>query len=606
MLNKKLFYRIGIAWVVCLSILAGAGHLTLAQVDGDVYLPLTMKNYPFTPSAPALNPISNGDGDGSYTVSWSSSEGANTYTLEEDDSDTFSSPTTVYEGTSTSKEISGRDIGTYYYRVMASNVSASSAWSHVESVEVTAALAECPQAGVWRGTTSQGRRVYFSVQNSPQCQIESDSLVFGWDTYGTGCYYDAYTRFYVPFEIIDGHFDASNVSDKLDELTGTFTSPNMVEGSFSVSYTVTSPYIRTCTASGTWDAQPIRGVDGEIYAIQILNDGDILIGGNFSQVNQTARNNIARLNPDGTLDGNFSADVNSYVYSIAQQADGKILIGGSISHVNGQVVNGIARLNDNGSLDNSFNSDIISINTSAWAHIYTMDVLSDGDILVGGEFDEVDGQERNYVARLNPDGSLDSNFNANLDMSYYIVNSIAVDEDMVYIAGEFVAGDDYWTGPRNLARLSLVDGSLDESFEAEIEDLTLWEVKQIGVQPDGKIIVLHSNHIVRLNQDGTADASFSGPSLDAFPITLAIQANGKILVGGWFSDFVIQLESNGTQNLTFNPDPNNGVLALALQSDGKILMGGEFTRIGAEVRHGIARLNPDGSVDTTFDPGLND
>jgi hypothetical protein len=67
---------------------------------------------------------------------------------------------------------------------------------------------------------------------------------------------------------------------------------------------------------------------------------------------------------------------------------------------------------------------------------------------------------------------------------------------------------------------------------------------------------------------------------------------------------VVQLESNGTQNLTFNPDPNNGVLALVIQPDGKILIGGEFTRIGEEVRHGIARLNPDGSVDTTFDPGL--
>lgn len=603
MIRKKSFFRIGITLVICLGILAGAGNLTLAQVDaGGLYLPLMMKDYPFTPLAPTLNPISNVDGDGSYTVSWSFSEGAGTYTLQEDDSGAFTSPTIVYAGTSTSEGISGRGMGTYYYRVLASNAYASSGWSNVESVDVSVALAECPQAGEWRGTTSQDKEVSFSVQNSPQCQIESDSLVFGWDTYGTGCYYDAYTRFYVPFEIINGSFDASNVSDRLDELTGTFTSPDMVTGNFLVSYTVTSPYIRTCEASGTWDAQPLRGVDGEIYAIYVLNDGDILIGGMFTQFNQTERNYIARLNPDGTLDENFSPDVNSYVYSITQQADGKILIGGSFDAVNGQLRPGIARLNDNGSLDTSFNPVITRTDSSLNARMYTMVVLTDSDLMVGGEFNEVEGQARNYVARLNPDGSLDANFNASLDWGDSIVNSIAVDGEMVYIAGEFVAGD-YWTGSRNLARFSLVDGSLDASFDAEIVDLTVWEVEQIGVQPDGKIMVLHSNNILRLNHDGTADASFQGPALDAGPITLAIQDNGNVLVGGWFSDFVIQLESNGSQNPAFNPDPNNAVLALTIQPDGKILIGGEFTKIGGEVRHGIARLNPDGSVDTTFDPG---
>ena len=603
---KYLIQRLGFALIISMLIIASADTVTDAQVNNewDVYLPLIMKNYPITPLTPVLNPISNQDGNGSYSVSWSSSEGASTYLLQEDDNANFSSPMDLYEGSSTSKEISGRDIGTYHYRVMATNSYASSGWSNVESVAVTVALPECPQAGQWRGLTSQEESVSFIVQDSPQCQIKAGSLNFGWDTYGSGCYYDANTTFNIPFDIINDKFDASNISDRLDALEGTFTSKSMVEGSFLVNYTVITPFTRTCTASGTWDAQPIHGVTGDIYAIQVLNDGDILIGGSFSHVNQTERHNIARLNPDGTLDGDFNTDVNSYVYSIAQQADGKILIGGSIGDVNGQVVNGIARLNGNGSLDTSFNSDIISINTGPWAHIYTMDVLSDGDILVGGEFDEVDGQERNYVAKLNPDGSLDANFNANIDYGYtFIVNAITVSGNLIYIGGEFVAGEDYWTSPHNLVRLN-PDGSLDESFNAQgLEDITVWEVNQIGVQADDKIIVLHSDNIVRLNQDGTVDTSFLGPSVDAFPLTLAIQDNGKILVGGWFSDHLLQLESNGTQNPTFNPDLNNGVLALVIQPDGKILIAGGFTRIDEDVRHGIARLNPDGSVDTTFDPG---
>ncbi len=606
MQTKNSISSLVIVLIICLSMLAATSSLSQAQLNGEffIYLPLVMKNYPITPLVPILNTIDNEDGNGSYTIIWNSSEGATTYILQEDDNANFSSPTDIYEGSGTSVEITGMDIGTYYYRVKALISYASSEWSNIVSVAVTVALPDCPTAGIWRGTTSQEESVYFSVQNSPQCQIVSGSLSFGWDTYGTGCYYDAYTTFNVPFEIIDDKFDASNVSDKLDELTGTFTSPNMVEGSFLVSYIVTSPYVRSCTASGTWDAQPIHGVNGDIYAIHVLNDGDILIGGRFSRVNQTERNNIARLNPDGTLDENFITDVESYVYSITQQADGKILIGGSIGEVNGQLTpSSIARLNDDGSLDSSFNPVITRTDSSLTARIYSMVILTDSDILVGGEFNEVDGQERNYVARLNPDGSLDTTFNASIETdSSFIVNSIAVDGVLVYIGGDFGVGD-WWTGPRNLARLSLNDGSLDESFDAELEELSTWEVKQIGVQPDHKIIVLHSNNIVRLNQDGTADTSFYVPSVDAFPLTLAIQDNGKILVGGWFSDHVFQLESNGTQNPTFNPDPNNGVLALVIQPDGKILIGGEFTRIGEEVRHGIARLNTDGSVDTTFDPG---
>jgi uncharacterized delta-60 repeat protein len=575
-------------------------HGAEVLADSTAYLPLVVKNHPLVPTAPVLDAISNADGDGSYSVSWSSSAGATTYTLEEDDNVGFSSPTSVYSGSSTSKDISGRDVGSYYYRVRASNTSASSDWSNVVSVEVTVPLPDCPQAGNWRGTTSQGRNVYFTVQDSPQCQISSGSLTFNWWA-GTYCG-EYWTTFDIPLEITDDKFDASNISDKLDELKGTFTSSNMVEGDFYIEYTIT--YYRTCTASGTWDAQPLHGVDGSVSALHVQPDGRILIVGGFSNVNGIEHNNIARLNPDGSLDGSFNTDVNSYVYSVAQQADGKILIGGSISDVNGQVVNGIARLNDNGSLDTSFNSDITSIYSGGWTHIYTMDVLSDGDILVGGEFNEVDGQERNYIAKLNPDGSLDANFNANIDYGYlYNVNAIAVSGNMIYIGGEFVAGEDYWTGPHNIVRLN-PDGSLDESFNAQgLEDIDIWEVGSIGVQPDGKIIVLYSTNIVRLNPDGTKDTSFITPAFDASPTTFGLQADGKIVVGGYFSGYFYQLDTNGAQDLTFNPDPNNDVLIVAIQPDGKIVVGGVFTQIGGEVRHSIARLNPDGSIDTTFDPG---
>ena len=55
----------------------------------------------------------------------------------------------------------------------------------------------------------------------------------------------------------------------------------------------------------------------------------------------------------------------------------------------------------------------------------------------------------------------------------------------------------------------------------------------------------------------------------------------------------------------FNPDANGFVYSIVVQSDGKILIGGDFTTIGGVTRNRIARLNPDGSLDTTFNPNAN-
>ena len=88
------------------------------------------------PSAPALNDPGTTDTDGSYTVSWSSVSGATSYTLEEDTSGLFGSPTVVYSGSGMSKYITGRSDGTYYYRVKACNACGCSGWSNVGDIEV--------------------------------------------------------------------------------------------------------------------------------------------------------------------------------------------------------------------------------------------------------------------------------------------------------------------------------------------------------------------------------------------------------------------------------------------------------------------------------------
>ena len=96
-----------------------------------------------------------------------------------------------------------------------------------------------------------------------------------------------------------------------------------------------------------------------------------------------------------------------------------------------------------------------------------------------------------------------------------------------------------------------------------------------------------------------------------------MQADGKILVGGEFNNIGGQTRSDiarldATTGLadSFDPNANGPVYAIAVQADGKILIGGDFTTLspngGAAVtRNRIARLNPDGTLDTAFNPNAN-
>ena len=87
------------------------------------------------PSTPSLNSIANGDGDGSYNVSWSSVANATGYNLQEQQDSSSWSP--VYNGSGTSLNINGRGPGEYCYRVLASNSAGGSAWSNIQCTTVT-------------------------------------------------------------------------------------------------------------------------------------------------------------------------------------------------------------------------------------------------------------------------------------------------------------------------------------------------------------------------------------------------------------------------------------------------------------------------------------
>ena len=210
------------------------------------------------------------------------------------------------------------------------------------------------------------------------------------------------------------------------------------------------------------------------------------------------------------------------------------------------------------------------------------------------------------------------------------VLAIAVQPDgKILVGGSFttLGGGAVGATPRNkLGRLN-PDGSVDAAFDPGVSIAVDSRITNVAVQPDGKILVtsaaespLGRRHIGRLNADGTRDTSFDFAAADNRVLAMAVQNDGKVLVGGAFTALgrlseerarhrIGRFNADGTVDATFDPGANGDVAALAVLPDGRILVGGSFTTIGgggtgSVPRQHLARLNTDGSVDMSFDPGI--
>jgi len=139
-----------------------------------------------------------------------------------------------------------------------------------------------------------------------------------------------------------------------------------------------------------------------------------------------------------------------------RRPEGRILILGSFSSVAGTNRNQLARLNSDGSLDRSFDPGAGPMGT-----LSALRLLADGRILVGGNFETFQGFARPDLARLNPDGALDQGFRAPL--FYSSVNALGVSATGDIYAGGRVFLDPGENGSPSLAKLHL-DGSVNAAF----------------------------------------------------------------------------------------------------------------------------------------------
>lgn len=170
---------------------------------------------------------------------------------------------------------------------------------------------------------------------------------------------------------------------------------------------------------------------------------------------------------------------------------------------------------------------------------------------------------------------------------------------------------------RRLVRLNS-NGDIDPSFDISVDFSNLIS---FTLQPDGKIILTlafsSTTRIARINNDGSIDSSFvvgtTQYSSDSYITRTVVQPDGKIICVGKFTGYnsvnrrgIVRINSDGSVDTTFNPGTgfNNTILSVAVQPDGKIILGGDFDTFDVYTRHKIIRLNPDGTNDLTFSIGL--
>jgi uncharacterized delta-60 repeat protein len=261
--------------------------------------------------------------------------------------------------------------------------------------------------------------------------------------------------------------------------------------------------------------------------------------------------------------------------------------------------------------------------------------------------------------RLNTDGSLDTTFGSSggqivaFDLGgtdQDVATELALQSDgKIVVVGWVERGR---AGDSDMAVVRLdTNGSPDHTFSGDGKTVVVFDLggryadtaSSVAIQPDGKILVAGGAEaapdydvdfaVARLNADGTLDASFDGDgkAIVAFDeggdnydyaSDLLLQADGKIVLAGGVRTASLAADygvarllpsgaldtgfgAQGTTTIQFSafPERMDLAFAVALQADGKLVVGGTVYHTLEDTDIGVARLLPNGSLDSTFGSG---
>ena len=412
------------------------------------------------------------------------------------------------------------------------------------------------------------------------------------------------------------------------------------------------------------DFNPSFNLPSSITSVIELDDGRLIIGGGFTNINGSRQNSIAFLNSDGSLDENtnLGQGLKGVIIEMLLTSDGKIIVGGSFSSYQGDPINNIVKINPNGTVDTTFKMGVGFDNI-----VYDMIELSDGGFLISGAFKNYNGTPVNRLAKLSSNGELDTTFNqgqTGLEMG------VSLTRPLVKIGPNrilFGIGD-FSTYNGIMEPIISIDenGRVNDDFHFEGGDETILGIQDMVLRSNNQVSVLTistntqlinislqgaiSNIIQRENSfspsvrtiseedefgniyfGGGANFSGGGSGHPFNPIYqyrlsgqfsrqhtgggadnvisfIHVLRDNSVLISGPFKQIqfvdklgIAKLEGENLDNSFEAKILNRGTATgIAFQADGKILVSGAFFDVNGNVIKHIARIFADGSYDESF------
>jgi|GEM_PF-1991441 len=360
------------------------------------------------------------------------------------------------------------------------------------------------------------------------------------------------------------------------------------------------------------------GANGYVTRMVLQPDGKIILAGDFTTVNGAAANRLVRLNANGTVDTGFNVGTgpSSVPYAIHLLSDGRLLVGGRFTSFNGTAVNWVVRLQPTGVRDPVFVAEGFGYGLGNYPGVFTMDVQTDGRIVFGGSFGSYAGVPRLGVVRTMPDGASDASFTLDWIGGRQLVYCLRVQGDgkILFTGAELVTG----SGDGGVRR-ALADGSVDPAYTPLNMPFYTSYGSNLILLPNSKILIcgtftkigdLTRRRIARLNSDGTVDTAFypsSGANGDVEHMLRL--PDGRILIGGSFSTYngqerlgIARLFADGSIDPTFVPPASVAltVKRMAVDASGRVVILGYWTDNGFP--YDLFRLLPNGQMDPAFTP----
>jgi uncharacterized delta-60 repeat protein len=304
------------------------------------------------------------------------------------------------------------------------------------------------------------------------------------------------------------------------------------------------------------------------------------------------------------------------VNALAVTPDGKVMLAGMFNVIAGVPCGGIARLNADGTLDPGFHSDLQPETMSGQTpSLNALAIRDDGSTVIGGNFSSVSGFPRGAVAQLHGDPPAPPVITTQ-PVSQTVAEGRGVS---LFVSGAYSSATEHqW----QLAGTNL-PGAIHPALElrdvrqADAGDYTL-VLRNASGSVTSEVATLTVTAAAA--GVGKTDIDFGrGAGVDGAVACSVATLDGKVIIAGLFRHvhgvprtFIARLHTDGSLDESFDAGAIQlglpakyglGIVALASDDQGRVYLGGSFTNIQGALRHGIARLNPSGQLDTTYAAG---